>query len=67
MLLGLAVLGLIAWGHPIRVEAAGGPDNPTATVNQFRGALQDGNLSPVPALLMGRAYSPSDTCCSPAF
>ena len=51
MLLGLAVLGLITWGYAVRVEAASGLDDPTATVNQFRGALQDGNLAQVLALL----------------
>ena len=50
-LIGLLTLGVIGWAHPARVEAAGGLDDPVATVNQFRGALQDGNVAQVLGLL----------------
>nr|ART35505.1 A389 [uncultured bacterium] len=50
-LIGLVSLGLIGWAHPARVESAGGFDDPIATVNQFRAALQDGNPAHVLAPL----------------
>lgn len=47
----MVILSMIAWAHPARVESAGGFDDPVATVNQFRGALQDGNIAQVLRLL----------------
>lgn len=50
-LFGLLTLGAIGWVHPTSVQSAGGLDDPVATVNQFRGALQDGSVAQVLALL----------------
>ncbi len=50
-LIGLATLGVLAWTHPARVESAGGLDDPVSTVNQFRGAMQDGHVARVLAVL----------------
>lgn len=47
----LLLLGLLI-GAPAPAPAAGGGlDDPVATVNQFRGALQDGNVAQALALL----------------
>jgi len=46
---GIVVLGILA-GAP-SLAANGGLDDPVTTVNQFRGALQDGNVAQVQALL----------------